>query len=168
MSSKQRMFARISTVFDCTEEAFWEAISKPASLQFVASPVLSFRELVKGELGGEWVIGKTYSLKLYFLNIVPLGLHRIKLVTMDRKSKTIVSCESGFLSPVWNHTIRFRQIGKNKLRYTDEIEIGAGWLTVAIWAFAHLFYRHRQRRWRILLKNPVVCQNSAEGKRTEF
>ena len=75
---------------------------------------------------GEWVIGKTYNLKLYFLNILPLGRHRIKLVTMDRKSNTIVSSESGMLAPVWNHTIRFCQIEKNKLRYTDEIETKGG------------------------------------------
>jgi len=147
------MFARILTVFDCTEAELWEKIIEPKSLQFVASPILSFKPLFKGELDGEWVIDKTYDLKLYFLNILPLGFHRIKLVTIDRKSNTIVSKESGKLASVWNHTIQFRQVEKNKLHYIDEIEIKAGWLTAAIWAFVHLFYRHRQKRWKILLKN---------------
>ena len=146
------MIARISTYFDCTEEKLWEKIIEPKSLQFVASPVLSFRPLFKEELDGEWVIGKTYELKLYFLNILPLGRHRIKIVTIDRESNTIISNESGMLTPVWNHTIWFRQVEQSKLSYTDEIEIKAGWLTVAIWVFAHMFYRHRQKRWKILLK----------------
>lgn len=34
----------------------------------------------------------------------------------------------------------------------DEIEIKAGWLTIFIWLFVQLFYHHRQRRWKILLK----------------
>ena len=146
------MIARISTYFNCTEEELWEKIIEPKSLQFVASPILSFNPIVKGELDGEWVIGKTYELKLYFLNILPLGRHRIKIITIDRKSNIIVSNESGTLAPVWNHTIRFGQSGQGKLRYIDEIEIKAGWLTIAVWVFSHLFYRHRQRRWKILLK----------------
>ncbi|MBN2003783.1 MAG: hypothetical protein JXA21_10535 [Anaerolineae bacterium] len=52
---------------------------------------------------------------------------------------------------VWNHTIRFHPLGTEQLRYTDAIEIEAGLLTVFVWAFAHLFYRHRQRRWKKLL-----------------
>jgi len=146
------MIARISTYFDCTEEKLWEKIIEPKSLQFVASPMLSFKPLIKGELDGEWVIGKTYELKLHFLKIVPLGRHRIKIVTIDRESNTIVSNESSALASVWNHTIRFEKCEQNKLSYSDEIEIKAGWLTIAIWAFAQLFYRHRQKRWKILLK----------------
>ena len=146
------MIARISTYFGCTEEKLWEKIIEPKSLQFVASPILSFKPLVKDELDGRWVIGKTYKLKLDFLKILPLGCHRIKIVTMDRESNTIVSTESGTLAPVWNHTIRFSQCEQNKLIYTDEIEIKAGGLTMAIWVFAQLFYRHRQKRWKILLK----------------
>ena len=146
------MIARISTYFNCTEEELWEKIIEPKSLQFVASPILSFNPIVKGELDGEWVIGKTYELKLYFLNILPLGRHRIKIITIDRKSNIIVSNEIGALAPVWNHTIRFGQCERRKLRYIDEIEIKAGWLTIGIWVFSHLFYRHRQRRWKILLK----------------
>ncbi len=46
----------------------------------------------------------------------------------------------------------FRKIEQNKLLYTDEIEIKAGMLTPAIWIFARLFYRHRQKRWKMLLK----------------
>lgn len=147
------MFARITTVLDCTEEELWEKIIEPKSLQFVASPLLSFQPLLGDELDGEWVTHKMYELKLCFLKIVPLGRHNIKLVAINRESNTIVSNESGTLVPVWNHTILFRQIEHSKLRYTDEIEIKAGWLTPAIWAFAHLFYRHRQKRWKTLLKN---------------
>lgn len=146
------MIARISSYFDCTEKKLWEKIIDPKSLQFVASPILSFRPLIKGELDVEWIIGKTYELKLYLLNIIPIGHHRIKITTIDRDSNLIVSKESGTLASEWNHTIRFTQGEQGKLSYTDEIEIKAGWLTTAIWIFAHIFYRHRQRRWKVLLK----------------
>ncbi len=52
---------------------------------------------------------------------------------------------------IWNHTIKFNSIEKNKLKYTDIIEINAGFLTFIIWIFSHIFYRHRQRKWKKLL-----------------
>jgi hypothetical protein len=146
------MIALISTHFDCTAQELWEKISQPQSLQFVSSPLLRFKPLEKGALDDEWTVGKTYALKLYFLNLVPFGRHNIKLVTIDKASNTIESHENGTLAPVWNHTIRFRQVEPGRLHYTDEIEIQAGWRTVAVWAFAHLFYRYRQRRWKKLLQ----------------
>lgn len=146
------MLARISTYFNCTEEKFWDKIVEPKSLRFVSAPLLIFEPLVEGALEGEWVTDRPYALKLYLLGALPLGRHTIRLVTLDRASNLIVSNESGTLAPVWNHTIRFHEEEPGKIRYTDEIEIEAGWRTPFIWAFAHLFYRHRQRRWRKLLK----------------
>jgi hypothetical protein len=145
------MQARISTVFDCTAEQLWDEISRPASLRFVSAPLLHFESLVAGELDSEWVAGKTYPLRLSLFGLLPAGEHRITLVTIDREANLIESQESGALSPVWNHTIRFHYLEDRKLHYTDEIEIRAGLLTVVVWAFAHLFYRHRQRRWKKLL-----------------
>lgn len=69
------------------------------------------------------------------------------------EANLIESRESGALAPVWNHTIRFHSLEDGKLHYIDEIEIQAGLLTGVIWAFAHLFYRHRQRRWKKLLRS---------------
>jgi hypothetical protein len=147
------MLARISTAFDCTAERLWKEISCPASLRFVSAPVLHFEPLVAGDLDDEWVVGKTYLLRLSLFGFLPAGEHRITLVTIDREANLIESQESGALSPVWNHTIRFHCLEDGKLHYTDEIEIRAGLLTWVVWAFAHLFYRHRQRRWKILLRS---------------
>jgi hypothetical protein len=36
------------------------------------------------------------------------------------------------------------------------IEIACGFLTLPVWAFAWLFYRHRQRRWKKLLRHPAM------------
>ena len=39
-----------------------------------------------------------------------------------------------------------------RTRYTDSVEVRAGLLTPLVWAFATAFYRHRQRRWRRLVR----------------
>lgn len=50
----------------------------------------------------------------------------------------------------WDHLITVEPDGSRRTRYTDRIEIEAGWLTPLVWAFAQVFYAHRQRRWRRL------------------
>jgi len=146
------MIARIRTILPCTESELWQKISQPKSLQYVASPILGFVPARGDELTGEWQIGRAYRLKLYFVRLIPLGWHTIRLVKMDKDRNTISSRESDLLARVWNHNIWFREVARGRVSYTDEIEIQAGWLTPAIWLFAHLFYRHRQRRWKVLLK----------------
>ena len=146
------MLVRITTNLACTRSELWEKISRPQSLQFVASPLLKFKPIEPGALDGEWEVGRDYQLKLYLLGLIPLGHHTIRLTRVDRDHNTIASRESGLLARVWNHTISFQEFTPGLIDYTDEIEIQAGWLTPLIWAFAHLFYRHRQRRWKLLLK----------------
>jgi hypothetical protein len=153
------MLARISTTFDCTVEQLWDEISRPASLRFVAAPLLHFEPLVPGDLESEWVVGKTYALRLSLFGFLPAGEHRITLASIDREANLIESKESGTLSQVWNHTIRFHPLENGNLHYSDEIEIRAGLLTGLIWAFAHLFYRHRQRRWKAFLYMKTQNQN---------
>ncbi|KJS29890.1 MAG: hypothetical protein VR64_18660 [Desulfatitalea sp. BRH_c12] len=146
------MIARISTRLACSENELWQKIIEPGSLQFVASPIVSFVPVREGGLSGEWQVGVPYQLKLYFLKLIPLGRHTIQLVRIDKEANKIISQERGLLARVWNHIICFREVALGVVSYTDEIEIRAGWLTPAIWLFAQLFYRHRQRRWKVLLR----------------
>jgi hypothetical protein len=48
----------------------------------------------------------------------------------------------------WDHLIRIRPLANDCCRYLDEIDIDAGPLTLLVWLFAQVFYRHRQRRWQ--------------------
>tara|TARA_R100001143_G_scaffold63594_1_gene73190 strand:+ start:41448 stop:41897 length:450 start_codon:yes stop_codon:yes gene_type:complete len=147
-----KMISRISTRLNCSEDELWKKIIEPASLQFVASPILSFVPIKEGTLTGEWQVDTPYPLKLYFLKFIPLGLHTIKFVKIDRETNTIVTQENGHLAKVWNHIISFKEETPGVVSYSDEIEIRAGLLTPGIWLFSQLFYRHRQRRWKVLLK----------------
>jgi ligand-binding SRPBCC domain-containing protein len=163
------MLAHISTIFDCTAEQLWDALSRPASLRFVAAPLLHFEPLVAGDLDGEWVVGKTYALRLSLFGFLPACEHRITLVTIDQEANLIESIESGALSPVWNHTIRFQPFGDGRLHYSDKIEIRAGLLTGVVWAFAQVFYRHRQRRWRTLLRSKTgSCHGSSAAVQSRW
>jgi len=145
------MIARISTIMNITPELFRAEIIKPQSLQYVAAPVLYFFPEEDTDLRSNWVINKEYNLRLYFFKFIPLGSHTIILKKIDFSANEIISNESGSLSKVWNHTIKFNSINPAQIEYSDTIEIEAGLLTIFIWIFSHLFYRHRQRRWKLLL-----------------
>jgi hypothetical protein len=71
--------------------------------------------------------------------LLPLGKHQIMLASIDLETNMVISNENGLLAKVWNHTIRFHQKEEGKLNYTDEIEIQAGFLTIIIWLFVHVF-----------------------------
>ncbi len=145
------MLAQVSTEISCTEEELWRKITQPSSLQDVSAPLLKFVPVGEGVFDEEWQVGGSYELKLYLFGFIPLGKHRIHITKLDGESHTIVSDESGSLVRSWRHTISFHQTGRGKVNYTDEIKIEAGPLTPAIWGFANVFYRHRQRRWKEII-----------------
>ena len=147
------MKAIISTTIKTSPEKIWNEIQKISSLLHVAAPLLKFRSTDNGNLPDQWSIGKEYPLALYFLGIIPLGKHVIRISKIDSHNMTILSNEFGHLTNTWNHLIKIERIEEEKIKYTDEIDIEAGPLTIGIWLFSQFFYRHRQRRWKALLKN---------------
>ena len=157
------MLARISTHLACTEARLWQKIMNPGSLQYVASPILTFIPAEVEGFDDTWQVERIYQLKLYFLRFIPLGRHSIQLVKIDTSTNTILSRESNLLVPAWNHRIHFREVTPGVVSYTDEIEIKAGWMTLLIWLFAHLLCRHRQRRWKSLLRNDIAFQQNANN-----
>lgn len=129
----------------------WTALQKVSSLMYVSTPIIGFVPQKGCLLPEIWTIGTIYKLKLYLFGIIPFGDHFIRLVEIDHNEKTIISNEHGKFIKVWNHTIRLKPIDDHAIDYTDEVEIEAGILTLPVWLFAHLFYRHRQKKWKKLL-----------------
>jgi len=147
------MIATISTTFNVTPKILWREIVKPKSLRFVSAPILYFFPTDNTDLSKDWQINREYNFKSYFLKIIPLGEHKVILNKIDIVSNEIISNESIGLIKVWNHTINFNAINSRQIEYTDTIEIKAGLLTFFIWLFSHIFYRHRHKRWKILLRS---------------
>jgi hypothetical protein len=58
--------------------------------------------------------------------------------------------EAGGFIRSWRHDIEVEPVDAQRCRYEDRIDIDAGRMTAAVTAFARVFYRIRQRRWRQL------------------
>ena len=145
------MKASISSRMEASIHRMWPELQRTGSLVHVASPILVFRPQAGHQLPAEWQVGNTYALDLHVFHILPLGKHFIHVNKIDHDAHEIFTNEHGSLTKTWNHRILVNSLDDSSIFYTDEIEIEAGFLTPFIWIFAHIFYRHRQRRWKQLL-----------------
>jgi ligand-binding SRPBCC domain-containing protein len=139
----------VSSVFDATEENVWELLQKTDTLRYIAAPYAYFTPL--GSERAVWTQGMTADFRLLIFGIIPLGVHHIHVVEFDRHTGRIYTNESNAAVPVWNHLIRIESLGEHETRYSDEVEISAGWKTGLVSVWSRLFYKHRQKRWRRLL-----------------
>ena len=87
-----------------------------------------------------------------FFGLVPAWKHSITFQKIDDSKRVLFTKEGGGLVPVWNHLIQVTPEQNGTCRYTDDVDVKAGVLTLLVWLFANIFYRYRQLRWRILLR----------------
>jgi hypothetical protein len=132
---------RVETVLDCPADKAWLL-------------VLPFARIVPDELPfpGEWSDKGTYFCRSYLFGFIPVGKRKIFFERVDSAKREIQSRESDSLIRRWDHLICIKQINKEQCLYSDEIEINAGPMTIWIWAWANWFYRHRQSRWKKLIR----------------
>jgi hypothetical protein len=125
-------------------------VKKADTLRYITRGVLGFRPLapVPETLGA----GDVVRIRLLFFHLLPAWKHEIRIVEVDEDARQITTAEHGGAIKTWNHVIKVEPGVDSRARYTDRIEIEAGPLTALVWAYAQLFYRYRQRRWRRLAR----------------
>ena len=92
--------------------------------------------------------GQVVETRLLLFNLVPAWKHTLRVIRLDHERMEIASQEDGGLIRQWNHRKWLEAASAHSCVYTDEIDIRAGLLTGLVWAYAHVFYRYRQRRMR--------------------
>jgi hypothetical protein len=97
-----------------------------------------------------WKSGKSFQFKLRVMGI-KFGIHSINVDKFNINK--ISTHEHNKIVPIWNHIILLKECNNGKTLYTDIVEVHAGIKTFFIWMWANIFYRHRQKRWRKLLKS---------------
>ncbi|MFN3216880.1 MAG: hypothetical protein ACE367_10325 [Acidimicrobiales bacterium] len=143
----------VGTTLDAPPAAIWQAVNTPAAFRFVTQGLVSLDGV---DAIDTWGPGATVAGRLRVLG-VPFSRHRITVESIDDDRRALQSDEAGGPIRSWRHLITVDEVpgDPDRCRYTDRIEIDAGILTPGIAAFAHVFYRTRQRRWRSLA--PVLA-----------
>ena len=142
------MIVRKTSVFPASRESVFARLQRLETLQYIAAPYATFTPVEKSA-AFSWQEGKTSSYRFRLFGLIPFGVHTIRIERFDQNG--IQSREHNRHVPVWDHLITLEDLGE-RTRYTDEVEIRAGWKTVFVWFWAKAFYAHRQRKWVRLLQ----------------
>lgn len=143
------MVVQKTSVFPTSREIVFENLRKLETLQYIASPFAIFEPVE--DAGSVWAEGEKSSYRFRLFGIIPFGTHTIRIIRFSPDG--ISSREGNEHVPVWNHDITMVRLDDNHTKYTDRVEIRAGWKTVFVWLWANLFYAHRQKKWIRLLEN---------------
>ncbi len=142
------MVVQKTSLFPVSKETVFCKLQQLKTLQYIAWPFAGFEPI--GKTVSTWEVGSTSAYRFRLFGVIPFGTHTIHIVRFDPDG--ISSCEENEHVPVWNHDITLKAVDAKHTRYTDRVEIQAGWKTVFIWLWANVFYAHRQRKWIRLLK----------------
>lgn len=148
------MTAEIRTRFRCDYDTVVWQVQRPATLEFIARPLVVFTPVEPTSFPALWKEGR-YLVDMKVFGALPFGRQYIgieKVNENDPREYVIRDNGSGQLIRKWDHHILIRRTDDDTVTdYTDRIDIDAGPLTLFIWMFAHVFYRWRQHRWKRLI-----------------
>ena len=142
------MIVQRTSVFPAPRDVVFGKLQRLEKLQAIAKPWATFEPV--GDVGDVWTVGGVTSYRFRLFGVIPFGVHTIRIVHFDGNG--VSSREGNEHVPVWNHDITLEALDNAHTRYTDRVEIRAGWKTPLVWLWARGFYAHRQRKWIRLLE----------------
>ncbi len=150
------MLIERSCLLPCSPQQCFAEVQTTQLLRYVSSPLVRFVAIDPSELPERWSEGK-YRVGLRILSCIPIGSQVIEIsrgdFSDDERGFRARLRDNGHSALVarWDHWIMVES-APGGCRYTDTVEIQAGIFTPLVWAFAWIFYRHRQRRWQRLVR----------------
>ncbi|PJE22322.1 MAG: hypothetical protein CK431_17145 [Mycobacterium sp.] len=140
----------VETTLPTSADRVWSAMLSPATFLYVCKGLFGFPALAgrteslrTGERGTGWLMA---------FHVIPAYRHTIEVTEVDEATGTIRTREHGGVLKAWNHTLHVEALQADSCRYSDTVDIDAGFLTGAVVAIATGIYRYRQRRWRKLVR----------------
>jgi hypothetical protein len=99
-----------------------------------------------------------YTVRIYLFGKIPFGKHTIRISyprPPSQDSFLLRDNGGGQMVQIWSHLVTIQRMNSECTLYKDEVHIKAGKLTFFVWLFAQYYYRHRQRRWKRVIKS--IC-----------
>lgn len=146
------MKVEIATPIGLPPEHVWSAVQRPELLRHIAAPLIRFAPQRGSDWPEHFTENAPIAANLWLLGVIPLGrqwivpsLHPPADGAWPQRLR-----DNGYSRLIrrWDHWITVEPDGDGGTLYRDSVEVDAGFLTPIVGMFAHLFYRHRQRRWR--------------------
>ena len=119
-----------SSIFPAAKEEVYNKLLKLETLQYIAYPYATFKP-INGETELIWQENSSSTFYFRLFGIIPFGIHTIKVIRFGLENG-ILTNETNTYVPVWNHEIILEKLDENATKYTDIVEIEAGWKTVFV------------------------------------
>ena len=119
-----------SSIFPAAKEEVYNKLLKLETLQYIAYPYATFKP-INGETELIWQENSSSTFSFRLFGIIPFGIHTIKVIRFGLENG-ILTNETNTYVPVWNHEIILEKLDENTTKYTDIVEIEAGWKTVFV------------------------------------
>lgn len=139
-----------TTILDAPAATVWDAVRTPRAFVTVTRGILRFPAVASRT--DEWREGEQVVGWTWLFGVLPFNRHHITVARIDHDEMTLTSDEHGGLIRSWVHDIVVEPLDDQRCRHTDRVVIDAGWATLPVAAYAWVFYRLRQRRWRQLAR----------------
>lgn len=140
----------VRRTLEAPAEIVWAAAKTPHVFVHVARGMLRFPAAER--VDRPWRVGDDIRGWTLLFGLLPFSRHHLVVESIDDDRRTLVSEERGGPIRSWRHEIMVTALDDDRCGYEDRIHIDAGLLTRAVAAYAKVFYRYRQRRWRSLAR----------------
>lgn len=145
----------LSTFLSADPDLVWSHVRTSRLLNYVTNPLIVFRPRKSCGFPAEWTEGD-YQAEMRLFGFIPVGQQTIGIrypAAPVGNTRILRDKGHGTSARVWDHYIVVEPEGESGTRYTDRVTVDAGWHTPFVAAFAYVFYAHRQRRWRKLVRS---------------
>ena len=140
----------VHTRLDAPADIVWRAVTTPHAFVHVARGMLRYPAAER--LDRPWQVGDHLQGWTFLFGVLPFSYHHITVASIDDDARVVASDEHGGVIRTWRHDVIVTPLDDISCRYDDRIDIDAGVLTPVVAAYARLFYRYRQHRWRALAR----------------
>lgn len=127
--------------------ALAETIRQPVFMVATAAPLVALSSAEPGGFPPRWP-GGPHRLTLHLFGRIPLGRQLMNLSWPASPPGTarMQDAGSGPFIKRWDHQITIEDMGNSTSRFTDTLDIDAGWLTPLVWLAAQLLLSHQLRQ----------------------
>lgn len=125
----------------------WAAVQNPSLMVHVARPLAVMRFGGGAPWPQQWEPGE-HKVDVRLFGFLPMGWQVIDIHLLPEEGG-VRRAEGRGYSPLirrWHHVIEVAPGEHGGARYTDHLDIGAGFLTPFVSLFARTLFAHRQRR----------------------
>ena len=137
----------ISHDYAVSAQTLWEDLLDPNALAESMKGAITYVGLPTEPVDQ----GEAFTVKLKRWGWFPMGSWTMKVVERDDESFVLRSEEHGGLVRLYKHRLSIEPTGPNSCRYTDHIDLDAGFLTPLIFPTFKKMYlrRHQARKQRL-------------------